>query len=98
MFDFAWSEMIVVAIVGLLILGPEELPTIVRSVRKGINKLKTMASDFSSSVLDDEHMTDLKGEARKINEDIKTIIDLEGNIQPTYDISDIVDDTKKKDK
>ncbi|PIR38667.1 MAG: twin-arginine translocase subunit TatB [Alphaproteobacteria bacterium CG11_big_fil_rev_8_21_14_0_20_39_49] len=97
MFDLSWSEMFVVAIVGLLVIGPEELPAVVRNCKKVIAKIKNTAKEFTSAITDIDEIDDIKKEAQKLNEDMKTIIDLEGNEQPTYDISDIIKE-KKPDK
>ena len=40
MFDIAFTELLLVAIVGLLVLGPERLPDAVRTCSKWYNKLK----------------------------------------------------------
>ena len=40
MFDIGFTEMFVVAIVGLLVLGPERLPGAIRTGAKWLNKLK----------------------------------------------------------
>jgi sec-independent protein translocase protein TatB len=90
MFDLSWSEMFIVAIVGLLVIGPEELPGVIRNCKKVIAKVKSSAKEFTSAITDIDEIDDLKNEANKLNEDMKTIIDLEGNEQPTYDISDLI--------
>lgn len=97
MFDLSWSEMFIVAIVGLLVIGPEELPSVVRNCKKVISKIKSTAKEFTSAITDIDEIDDIKKEAQKLNDDMKTIIDLEGKEQPTYDISDLIDE-KKSDK
>ena len=41
-------EILVVAVVALLIFGPEKLPEMARSIGKGINQMKKMATDVKS--------------------------------------------------
>jgi Tat protein translocase TatB subunit len=41
-------EILVVGFVALLIFGPEKLPEMARSIGKGINQMKKMASDVKS--------------------------------------------------
>ena len=81
MFDFSWAEIIVVALVGLLLIGPDELPSVIRSCKNVIKKVKEIGSDFTSSILE--------------SDEIRTIIDLEGNEQETYDMSDIMGEIEK---
>jgi sec-independent protein translocase protein TatB len=44
MFDIGIGEIVIVAIVGLLIFGPERLPKAAADAAKWINQLKAMAS------------------------------------------------------
>lgn len=50
-------EILVVAVLALLVFGPEKLPEIGRSLGKGLNQMKKMASDVKSEFdlsMDDE--------------------------------------------
>jgi sec-independent protein translocase protein TatB len=98
MFDFSFSELMVVGAVGLVVLGPEELPAVIRSCKKIINQIKEMGKEFSDSISEIDEVHDLKAEAKKLNDDLRTIIDLEGKPQQTYDISDIMPDIEKHNK
>ncbi|WP_419901486.1 Sec-independent protein translocase protein TatB [Kiloniella sp.] len=64
MFDIGWSEMMVVAVLTLLIMGPKELPNTLRSVSKWIKKAKGLAREFQSGVDDVIRESDLQ-DARK---------------------------------
>jgi sec-independent protein translocase protein TatB len=46
MFDIGWSELVVIGIVALIVIGPKELPGVLRSVGQWAGKIKRMASDF----------------------------------------------------
>lgn len=46
MFDISWGEFLVVGVVALIVIGPKELPGVIRSVGRGMSKLRTMAADF----------------------------------------------------
>ncbi|MGL5445719.1 MAG: Sec-independent protein translocase protein TatB [Rhabdaerophilum sp.] len=46
MFDISWGEFLVVGVVALIVIGPKELPGVIRSVGRGMAKLRAMASDF----------------------------------------------------
>lgn len=95
MFDLSWAEMAVVMIVGILVIGPKDMPVVIRNIKKFSHKAKEITSEIIKSFDEDESISDLKNEVNKINKDIKTIVDLEGNIQPTYDISDIMPEIEK---
>ena len=44
MFDFAWSEIGVIAAVALILIGPKDLPVAIRAVTDMIKKARRMAS------------------------------------------------------
>jgi len=46
MFDIGWGEFLVIGIVALIVIGPKELPGVLRSVGQGISKIRRMASEF----------------------------------------------------
>jgi sec-independent protein translocase protein TatB len=48
MFDIAWSEFLVVAVVALVVVGPKDLPALLRTVGKTVATLRRMAGDFQS--------------------------------------------------
>jgi sec-independent protein translocase protein TatB len=46
MFDIGWSELLVIGIVALVVIGPKELPGVLRSVGQMVGKLRRMAGEF----------------------------------------------------
>ena len=48
MFDVGYSELLLIAIVTLLVVGPKELPNLLRTVGKWTGKARSMARHFRS--------------------------------------------------
>ena len=46
MFDIGWSELLVIAVVAILVVGPKDLPRLMRSFGHYAGKLRRAASDF----------------------------------------------------
>ncbi len=46
MFDIGWSELLIIAVVALIVIGPKELPEVMRNVGRAINKMRRSADDF----------------------------------------------------
>ncbi len=46
MFDIGWSELLVIAVVAIVVVGPKDLPKLMRSVGHYAGKLRRAASDF----------------------------------------------------
>lgn len=72
MFDIAWTEMLVIAIVMIVVVGPKELPGMLRTIGKTTAKLRAMAGDFRKQfdeALKEAELDDLK----KIAEDARSL-------------------------
>ncbi len=85
MFDIGWSEMAVIALIALVVIGPKELPNAMRIVAKWARKARTLAREFQSGVDDMIREADLD-DARKAFDTTKTFdIDkvLEDTVDPT---------------
>jgi sec-independent protein translocase protein TatB len=50
MFDFGFSEMVIVAVVALVVLGPERLPRVARQAGAWMGKLQRYVSDVKSDI------------------------------------------------
>lgn len=94
MFNLSWSEIFIILIAALIFIGPDELPSVIRTVREFIRKIRNLGSELASSLNEFEQQSNLRDEAEQLNSDIRTIIDLDGNPQETYDISDIIEELK----
>jgi len=46
MFDIGWSELLLIAIVALIAIGPKELPGVLRAVGHWMGKIRRMANEF----------------------------------------------------
>ncbi|HSV22745.1 MAG TPA: Sec-independent protein translocase protein TatB [Xanthobacteraceae bacterium] len=74
MFDIAWGEFVVIAVVALIVIGPKELPAVLRAIGQWTTKIRRMASEFQSQfqeALREAEMADLKKEVDNLNETAK---------------------------
>jgi sec-independent protein translocase protein TatB len=46
MFDIAWSELLLIAVIALIFIGPKELPQVLHSLGRMTAKLRRSADDF----------------------------------------------------
>ena len=46
MFDIGWSEILVIAIVAIIVVGPKELPAMLRTFGRTLGTLRRTANDF----------------------------------------------------
>ncbi len=50
MFDIGWTEMMVIAMLALIIIGPKDLPGALRTVGQWVRKARSLAREFQSGV------------------------------------------------
>ncbi|MEM6341248.1 MAG: Sec-independent protein translocase protein TatB [Pseudomonadota bacterium] len=50
MFDLGWTELLVIGIVALIVVGPKDLPVLFRNIGRFVGKAKGMAREFSSAM------------------------------------------------
>lgn len=50
MFDIGWQELFLVGLVAIIVVGPKELPRVLRTVTLGIRKIRGMARDFQDGI------------------------------------------------
>jgi sec-independent protein translocase protein TatB len=63
MFDIGWSELLVIAVVALIAIGPKELPGVLRMVGQWMGKARKMAAEFQgqfNEAMREAEMADLK--------------------------------------
>src|SRR3954462_11973771 len=65
MFDIGWSEMAVILLVALIVIGPKDLPKVARQIGKWTAKARGMAREFQRSLDDmarEAELQDIKAE------------------------------------
>ncbi len=63
MFDIGWGELVVIGIVALIVIGPKELPTVLRTLGQWTTKIRRMASEFQGQfqeAMREAELADLK--------------------------------------
>ena len=71
MFDIGWSELLVIVVVAIVVVGPKELPKLMRTFGHYAGKLRRAASDFQRQF--DEAMRDTEvAEVKKAIETMRT--------------------------
>ena len=62
MFDLGWTELLVIGIVALIVVGPKDLPVLFKKSGQFVGRLKSMAREFSSAMneaADDAGVSDI---------------------------------------
>lgn len=70
MFDVAWSELLVIGVVALIVIGPKELPGVLRAIGHWMGKIRRMASEFQGQfqeAMREAELSDLKNQVDDLN-------------------------------
>ena len=103
MLDVGWQELFLIAVITIIVVGPKEIPRVLRTVTLWIRKVKDMAREFQSSIDDiarEAELDDIKKQLAEaqdfdIEREIEQAIDPTGEmINSIHDIAEPVDEAK----
>src|ERR1044072_6063750 len=63
MFDISWGKLVIIGVVALLVIGPKELPAVLRRLGQMMTKIRRMAAEFQgqfNEAMREAEMADLK--------------------------------------
>lgn len=71
MFDLGWTELLVIGVVALIVVGPKDLPILFRRVGQFVGKAKGMAREFSTAMNDAADDTGMREMSSSLNKSLK---------------------------
>lgn len=80
MFDIGASELLVIGVVALVVIGPKELPGVLRTVGKTVGKVRQMAGEFQaqfSEAMREAEMEDTRKKVAEIGDSVKNAFETE---------------------
>ncbi len=83
--DIGWSEMAVIALLTLIVIGPKELPRVMRTVAHWVRKAQSLAREFQSG------LDQMVQEAEL--EDAKKMVDMGRNLNVDKIVEKVIDPT-----
>ena len=82
MFSFGWSEIALTAIIIIIVVGPKEIPNLLKQVGFFSKSIKKISREFKKSLNDIAEESDLKD----VKDQISEIKNIKENLDPTQDI------------
>lgn len=95
MFDLGWTELLVIGIVALIVVGPKDLPVLFRNVGRWVGKARGMAREFSRAMndaADESGMKDVAKTFKSATNPVGSVLD--GVKDAARDITAGLDPTK----
>ena len=72
MLDIGWSELLIIGVVALVVVGPEELPQLLRTVGQWVGKVRRMAGEFQNQMNEAIREAELD-DVKKSVEDLRSL-------------------------
>jgi sec-independent protein translocase protein TatB len=107
MFDIGFLELVIVAVIALLILGPERMPTAVRQVSRWVRTAKRLMHDWSAevnrqidndalqkSIKEELAVAQVNEDIRQLNSSVNDALNIKSFVKPQDQIA-TVDEFKK---
>ena len=91
MFDIGWSELMIIGVVALIVVGPKDLPMMFRKVGNFVGKARGMARDFQSAM---NHAADESG-VKDIADSVKKAAEIKDDLSVSGMSSKATDFAKK---
>ncbi len=94
MLDVGWQELFVIAVITIIVVGPKEIPRVLRTVTLWVRKIKDMAREFQNGIDDlarEADLDDIKKELAAAK-DFDIEHEFENAIDPTGEIENAIQD------
>ena len=94
MFDIGWSELMIIAVVALVVIGPKDLPSAIYAIGKWVRKARLVARDFQGHLddmmreaeLDDLRKQALQARDLNIKAMMESQLDPKGELKAAFDL------------
>ena len=73
MFDIAFSEMLIIAVVALIVLGPEKLPKVARTAGHLLGRLQRYVNDVKTDINREMQLEELKKLQAQVEESARSL-------------------------
>jgi len=88
MLDFGWTELAIIAVIALMVIGPKDLPKVLRTMGQWTRRLRGLAREFQGHIDDvirDSDLEDVRdgvNKARRTNigSSLNKMVDPDGSV------------------
>jgi sec-independent protein translocase protein TatB len=87
MFDIGWWELLIIAVIAIVVVGPKDLPKLMSKVGKWTAQARSMAREFQKSFEEMAREAELDELRREVNDAVMNnpLTDIKKDIEATLD-------------
>ena len=86
MFDMGFTELMIIGIVALIVIGPERLPGVARTAGKYLGKLRRFMTDVKADVESELRADELREMLSKQQDEIQSLKEVVGDVAKEVDV------------
>ncbi|WP_319773653.1 Sec-independent protein translocase protein TatB [Breoghania sp.] len=91
MFDIGWFELVIVGGIAIIVVGPKDLPRMLRTFGQTVGKIRRMANEFQSTVNDALKEAETQADIADMRKSVESV----NNLDPLGDIKKSFEPVKK---
>ncbi len=99
MFDISWSHLLAIAVVALVVIGPKDLPRVLRALGRWAGKARAVAREFQSSIdqmIRESELEEVRKEVEQVAStdvanEIEKSVDPKGELQGSLQVPELTD-------
>jgi len=91
MFSFGWSELALTALIIIIVVGPKEIPNLLKQMGTFTKSIKKISREFKSSLNEIANDSEIKD----VKESLTNIKEIKAELDPTTQVKDQIDSIKK---
>ena len=74
MFSLGWMEISIILIITIVVVGPKEIPTVIKFIKKLTYNLRNVSKEFTSTIDEITHIQEVKDIKKEILETKEAVI------------------------
>jgi sec-independent protein translocase protein TatB len=101
MFGIGMPELLLILAIALIVIGPNKLPDLAKSLGRAFSEFKKATSELKDSLEIDSELKDIKRTFHNMTDEIKDAIDIDEHTKPEdrmKDAADIDESTEPEDR
>ena len=74
MFSLGWMEISIILIITVIVVGPKEIPTVVKFVKNFTSSIGKLSKEFKSTINEISHLEEIKDIKKEILDTKETVV------------------------